>query len=556
MELGSSLPFEKALMTAIKDMVFIISVENDSVFSYAFMNQAVYERTNLTEAAIGKTFREVHDDASADLLNRNYEKVIASQEVVVYSDSYTSSINNLYYSESTLTPFYDNAGNCTHIIAVVKDTTAERLAKMESQESWKKMQIDRSRYQLQYTNDTKAVPSFELAGNILIDNTKVELLTDFPVEKIGGLKLSKFINEVDPDVLTGHYQHALTNVFQDVRTRFREKSSHLIGVSIQFAPIEEEGEIVGIYAVLGDMRETDSLITQYAESENRFRIIADNTHDVIILMDYKGEILYVSPSTKQVYGFEPEEYMEKPAFYNVHPEDLAHVRTIYQQAVKEVKNYVIEIRMQHKTNGWLRTELQGTPIFNEQGQFIHMLTITRDITPQKEHEKKLHHYAYHDSLTGLPNRRFFKQRLAEEIASKHEQGETLAVILLDIDRFKEINDQLGHEVGDAVIEEFSRRLSQPLTDRDIATRLGGDEFVLLLPSIKTREQAVHFAQDIQHAMEAPWFIENGPSKVSASMGVALIPLAGATVSSVLKSADLAMYKAKEAGRGTFRFNSL
>ncbi|WP_185959983.1 sensor domain-containing protein [Planococcus soli] len=556
MEKTNELPFDKAFMAAIKDMVFIVKNETNSILTYAFLNQAVFERTNLTEAAIGKTFQEVHDGNLADVLTMNYGQVLSIKEAVTYVDSYISPAGNSYYSESTLTPLFNEDGNCSYIIGVVKDTTAERLAKMESQEAWKRIKESRSRYRSLYDNNANAILSLDLTGRIQTGNSAVEQLTGFTPSEITGVEFSKFIYGKDSKLLDIHYKQTLIGVIQDFRTKFRDKSGHLIGVSIQFAPIEEESEIVGIYAVLRDMREIDHLINQYAESENRFRIIAENAHDVIVLMNYKGEILYVSPSIERVYGFIPEEYMEKPPFHNVHPEDISLVKNIYKQAVKEAKNYVIEIRMKHKTTGWHWSELQGTPIFNEQDQFIHMLTITRDITLQKEHEAKLHYYAYHDSLTGLPNRRFFKQRLSEEIASGQDNNEILAVILLDIDHFKRINDQLGHEVGDAVIEEFGRRISHPLEEHDLAARLGGDEFVLLLPSVTTREGAEQIAQKIQLAMKAPWTIHNGPPEVTASMGITLIPLTEATVSSVLKSADLAMYEAKEAGRGTYRLLSL
>lgn len=556
MEKVNVLPFDKAFMTAIKDMVFIVTIENNSVLTYAFLNQAVFERTRLTEAAIGKTFKEVHNSDLADVLNMNYKQVLATRNVVVYTDSYSSPAGDSYYSESTLTPLLDEEGKCTHIIGVVKDTTAERLAQMESQKAWKRMEESRSRYRSLYDNNADAIFSLDLSGKIQTGNSTVEQLTGFSPVEIADMEFRKFIYGKDSDVLEAHYKQVLVGGIQDFRTKFRGKSGHLIGVSVQFAPIEEENEIVGIYAVLRDMREIDHLITQYAESENRFRIIAENAHDVIVLMDYKGEILYVSPSIERVFGFDPEEFMENPPFHNVHPEDISFVRSIYKQAIQKAEKYVIEIRLEHKTNGWLCSELQGTPIFNEQGQFVHMLTITRDITLQKEHETKLHHYAYHDSLTGLPNRRLFKQRLSDEIVDHQTENKALAVMLLDIDHFKQINDDFGHEIGDEVIEEFSRRISQPLQNCDMAARLGGDEFVLLLPNVKTQEQVEQLAKDIQAAMEEPWYVQNGPLKVTASMGIALIPLAGATVSSILKSADQAMYKAKESGRGTYRLQSI
>lgn len=556
MEKTKTLPFDKFFMTAIKDMVFVVSVESTSTFTYAFLNQSVFERTTLTEAAIGKTFQEVHNGILADVLIMNYTQVLATKKSVVYADSYVSPAGESYYSESTLTPLLDEDGNCTYIVGVVKDITAERLAKIESQLAWKRMEESHSRYRSLYENNSDAILVLDTSGKIKTSNSALDQLTGFFPDQVAGIEFSKFIYGKDIVSLEAGYKKVLDGGIEDFRTKFREKSGHLIGVSIQLSPIEEDGEITGMYAILRDMREIDHLISQYAESENRFRIIAENAHDVIVLRDSKGQMIYVSPAIERVYGFTPEEFMEKPPFHNMHPEDIPRVRSSYRRAAKEAKNYVIEMRLKHKTKGWLWSELQGTPIFNEHGQFIHMLTITRDISLQKEHETKLHYFAYHDPLTGLPNRRFFNQRLAEEIASPQHPGESLAVILLDIDHFKQINDEFGHEIGDAVIEEFSRRLSQPLQEGDMAARLGGDEFVLLLPSVKTREQAEHLAKIIQSAMDGPWYVRNGPAKVTASIGITLTPPTGATVSSILKSADLAMYDAKEAGRGTFRVTGL
>lgn len=175
---------------------------------------------------------------------------------------------------------------------------------------------------------------------------------------------------------------------------------------------------------------------------------------------------------------------------------------------------------------------------------------------QKENESQLHFYAYHDSLTGLPNRRFLKECLQEIINLGTESDDKVTVIILDIDYFKDINDQFGHEMGDAVIAEFGKRLQETITGQDVAARLGGDEFVLLLPRIKTEEQARNFAEKIQAAIELPWQIEAVSLAVTTSMGVALTSTAGATVSSILKKADIAMYESKKAGRNTYSFHCL
>lgn len=550
------LPFDMVLMEAITDMVFMVSVGKDSFLQYEFFNQAVFERTHLTQNDTGKTFQEAHDQKLASLLKQQYNQALAAGEKVVYEDSYTSPYGEPYYSETTLTPLFDENGVCTYIIGVVKDITNERLAGVASEEAWERLKESRSRYRSLYENNTDAVFSLDLNGQILAGNEGVETVTGFPPVDLIGVKFDNCIIQKDHEVLSDHFQLALDGIFHDFRTKFLGKSEQPIGVLIKFAPIEVKGEIVGVYTIMKDMRELDKMVSQYVESENRFQIIAENAQDVIVLMDHEGETLYVSPSSKRVYGFDPVEHMGKSPFHNVHPDDIPQVRKAFSLAIQEAETYILEVRLKHKTKGWIWTEVQGTPIFDEQQEFVQMMTITQDITLQKEHEIQLRHYAYHDSLTGLPNRRFLKNRLLEKINQSQEKDDILAVILLDIDHFKDINDQLGHEIGDAVIEEFGKRLSQSISGQDIAARLGGDEFVLLLPDIKTEEQARNIANKIQLAMRNTWQIENGPVEVTASMGIALTPLAGATVSSILKNADIAMYESKEAGRGTYRIHCL
>lgn len=549
-----TLPITQTLLKAIKDMVFIVRVEQNSVFEYTFFNEAVFQKTHLTEEDIGRTFVEVHNPELANLLTLYYQQAFLSKQEVSFTDSYLSFAGIPRHSLSTLTPLLDEEGDCTHIVGIVKDITEEILLKKDHDEAWQRLKNSQSRYRSLYENNADAIFSLDTNGNILSGNESVRFITGYLVDELIGTPLSSHLNEKDSELLSHHFQLALSRVSQKFRTKFRGNKGQLIGISMHLVPAVVESQVVGIYAIVKDMREIDRLISQYTESENRFRIIAENAHDVIVLMDFRGEILYVSPSVNHVYGFDSEEYTQKSPFHNVHSDDLILVRDVYLQAVHEAKNFVLEIRMKHKTKGWIWSQLQGTPIFDEEEEFIHMLTISRDITLQKEHEAQLHYYAFHDSLTGLPNRRYFKKCLTEQLALLEETNEKLAVVLMDIDHFKEINDQFGHEIGDAVIEEFGKRIVLPLGNQDVAARLGGDEFVILLPNITTQLQAEKLVADIRSLFDRPWTILEHTLPIQASIGMVIVPAKEVTASSILKSADLAMYEAKSDGRSTYRLH--
>ena len=550
----TTLPYNAALMEAITDMVFIVSVNDDSSLTSEFFNQAVFERTHLTKENLGKTFYENHSPEVARILNEHYGKVLEQKKRIVYEDAFTCPTGEKNYSKSTLTPLFDEAGICTHIIGLVKDLTEERRAGLESEQALEYLKESRSRYRSLFENNTDAIFSLDLNRQILTGNPTVEKTTDCLLNDLIGNGLLEYIPKNDEELVETYFQLALDGVSQDFRTKFLGEGDKQIPVLVHFSPIEVKGEVVGVYATLKDMTVLDKMVSQYIEIENRFRIIAENAHDVIVLMDHKGEAIYVSPSSKRVYGLDPEEYLAKPPFDNVHPDDIPQMRKAYSQAVEEAKTYISEVRLQHKTRGWIWAEVQGTPVFDEHQQFVHMLTITQDITLHKERENQLHYYAYHDSLTGLPNRRFLKERLLKEL-TQPLPDDVLTVFLLDIDYFKEINDQLGHDVGDSVIQEFGRRLLESIGEGGVAVRLGGDEFILVLPKIKTVGQAEEMAQKIQQMIAKPWENLADSLEITISMGIAITPKAGATVSSILKNADLALYESKGAGRSTYRIRS-
>ncbi|HSI67621.1 MAG TPA: PAS domain S-box protein, partial [Planococcus sp. (in: firmicutes)] len=307
----TTLPYNAALMEAITDMVFIVSVNDDSSLTSEFFNQAVFERTHLTKENLGKTFYENHSPEVARILNEHYGKVLEQKKRVVYEDAFTRPTGEKNYSKSTLTPLFDEAGICTHIIGLVKDLTEERRAGLESEQALEYLKESRSRYRSLFENNTDAIFSLDLNRQILTGNPTVEKTTDCLLNDLIGNGLLEYIPKNDEELVETYFQLALDGVSQDFRTKFLGEGDKQIPVLVHFSPIEVKGEVVGVYATLKDMTVLDKMVSQYIEIENRFRIIAENAHDVIVLMDHKGEAIYVSPSSKRVYGLDPEEYLAK-----------------------------------------------------------------------------------------------------------------------------------------------------------------------------------------------------------------------------------------------------
>jgi diguanylate cyclase (GGDEF)-like protein/PAS domain S-box-containing protein len=199
--------------------------------------------------------------------------------------------------------------------------------------------------------------------------------------------------------------------------------------------------------------------------------------------------------------------------------------------------------------------MSGEPVFDATGNFTGYRGISREITEQKVAEEHIHHMARHDSLTGLPNRMMFSSLLNMAIPTAARYKREFAVMFIDLDRFKFINDTLGHEAGDALLKEITARFKQALRASDVIARLGGDEFVVLVQEISDREHAATVARKMLSAAIKPMVLAGQECRVTASIGVALFPSDGADEQTLMKNADSAMYFAKEEGKNNFQFYS-
>jgi len=203
--------------------------------------------------------------------------------------------------------------------------------------------------------------------------------------------------------------------------------------------------------------------------------------------------------------------------------------------------------------GWILA--RGEPQRNPAGVITSLSGIVLDITDRKRAEKQVQFLAYYDGLTGLPNRRLLQDRLVKAIASARRRSELVAVLFLDLDRFKIINDSLGHSVGDLLLKEAAERLKRQVRDQDTVSRVGGDEFLVVLSSIPDIEAAAAAADRIVNAMSAEFRIQDRSLRVSCSVGISIFPEHGNDAETLIKNADAAMYGAKESGRNRFRFFS-
>lgn len=545
------LNFHKILMDGIKEMVFIMRVEDDSKFYYEFLNRTAMEKTGLNESAIGKTFSDVYPVEFADFLYKQYERVIACLDSVTYEDSYELLPGERYYTETTLTPIFTDKKKCTHIVALERDITEKKWGELELKQYWKKLNENNQWYSSLFNYNPNGVVCLNVQGQILNGNDCVENITGYKIQELTDAAFISLLREEERKTAQEHFLQALAGEAVNFQMTMYKKTGETIEILLSFVPIIVDGIVVGVYAILRDITEKIILKEKYEESEQRFRIISEHAHDLITLLDENGRIIYASPSHEKVLGFGHKNYIDKYFFHNVHEYDKYILDESITLSVRRKKPCKLQIRRKHRFKGWIWHELQCSPVFNVQNQFVHMVCISRDIQSQKKYESKLKHFAFHDSLTNLPNRRFLNERLEKALKDQQELSNGLAVIMMDIDHFKSINDTMGHDIGDAVITEFGRRIRNNIRSIDFVARLGGDEFVILTPNTGPKENIAAMAERIQEAMQIPWKIEEHSIRVTTSMGIAIAPKEGATVPSILKTADIALYEAKHAGRDSY-----
>ena len=292
------------------------------------------------------------------------------------------------------------------------------------------------------------------------------------------------------------------------------------------------------------------------ESEKQYRGLVENSPDAIIVHN-QNQIVYINDAARKLYKVkDDEEIINTPLLKIVHPVSQPMVASRLKSIINAKRMTVLPLAEQKhvKFDGSIfDAEVLTSSIFFE-GKF-EAQTIVRDISHRKYEEERLKYYASHDFLTDLPNRFFFEEVLRHTLAKINRTKTIGAILYLDIDQFKTINDTHGHAIGDAVLQETAIRLRSVVRAEDIIARLAGDEFVILLETIQDAANAAQVAEAILHAFSEPFIFDDIRVTVSFSVGISLFPRDGDNVTELLQLADAAMYKAKDEGKNRAKFYS-
>jgi len=285
--------------------------------------------------------------------------------------------------------------------------------------------------------------------------------------------------------------------------------------------------------------------------EERFSSLVRNSSDIIMIISTDGLIRYISPSIERILGYDADALVGDPATLLVHPDDQSRMGTFIEDLTTRLDTPLgLDYRIRHRSGAWNHIEAIGTNLLEDPA--IEGIVITaRDVTERKRAEDLLSHQAFHDTLTGLPNRSLFLDRVAHALARGARRNEAVAILFLDLDRFKQVNDSLGHEAGDALLIAVGQRITTCLRQGDTAARLGGDEFTVLLEDIIDTADATRVADRILDQFKSPFDISGQQIFMTTSIGITLSQPKHDSPSDLLRDADVAMYQAKSRGKASY-----
>ncbi|HSQ06596.1 MAG TPA: EAL domain-containing protein, partial [Chromatiaceae bacterium] len=330
---------------------------------------------------------------------------------------------------------------------------------------------------------------------------------------------------------------------------FRHKDGRLIPVSLTGSPLREEGEVTGTVVLFRDISAEVETRIRLRQAEIAFSHLAE----AVVVTDANARIQAVNHAFTQITGYREEEVLGQ------NTRILAsgrHDDRFYEQmweALRGVGYWEGEVWNRRKSGEIYPEALKITAVCDANQAIVGFVSVFSDITELRAKEERLRHLAYHDQLTGLYNRNAFLQIFEHALHRAQDRQVRLALLYLDIDRFKRINDSLGHVVGDGLLQEVARRIRAALRVQDEVARLGGDEFVILIEDIDEPAATARLAHSLLGAIRVPVEVEGKSLYVTISIGVCVYPEDGTDPTTLLKNADAAMYLAKQSGRDSYRY---
>lgn len=490
------------------------------------------------------------------------KKELLNQSMTLVSLSESKSINRITQVTKEKQIDVNNASidALTHLIRITSKEVKERTETLKKSNQLNKRL--KERMELALVGSKTTVLDWNFNDNSLYISPRWKEMLGFSDDELPNSTLTwrSRVHRDDKKIvlsLLKKYQGKKIKYFEN-NHRLRHKDGHWIWILGRAQILyDEKGKAVRMIGTHTDITEEKELQLKYAHQAQ----IIEQIHDSVISTDLDGYITSWNRGSEQLLGYAADEMIGKHIRILYSKEDFES----YQNSIKRLMQRgecKSEIRLVKKSKESILVEQSLSILKDENGEPIGIVCYSQDITERKRSEDELkkqknilRYQAHHDTLTGLPNRVLFTDRLEQEIekAKRYEKG--FALMFIDLDKFKHINDSLGHGVGDSVLKEVARRLKGILRSEDTLARLSGDEFTVIMKELIQPEDASLLAEKILETLAKPMYIDDHMLYVSGSIGISLYPQDATDAQLLLKYADTAMYKAKKEGRNTFQFYS-
>ena len=530
----------RALIKAIPDLIWLKNREG----VYLSCN-AMFERYIGAKEAdiIGKTDYDFVSEDLADIFRKYDQKIMAKDEVFVTEENIVFADDGRQaFMETIKTPLHDNDGNIIGVLGIARNITKRKKA----EDSLRK-------FSLAVEQNPCAIVITDLNAKIEYANVAFTNTTGYSLQEVLGLT---------PHILNSGKTPKATfkQLWQTIRKgemwkgeliNRRKDGSEYVEWALITPVRQPNGEISHYLAIKEDITERKQL-----EIEQRIASIAFESQEGILITDADNIIIRINQAFTTITGYSAKEVIgQSPRLLRSELQDDEFYRKMWRKLLHS-GSWQGEIWNRNKNGENNPQWLTITAVKDEHEQTTHYVATLVDITEYKIAEEKIKHLAFYDPLTGLANRRKLLERLNHSIAMCDRENLQLAVLMMDLDRFKAVNDTLGHLAGDELLKQVGERISVRLRATDMVARLGGDEFVVLLEDITNQDDAARVATEIVADLTAPFQLtQSNDVRIGASIGITLYPQHGLTPELLMDNADIALYQAKDNGRGCFAYFS-
>ena len=528
-----------SMVAAMPDHLSVV----DRDYTYVAVNDAyLYNHGLPREAIVGHSVAELLGrEVFESMVKANLDLCLAG-EGVHYQGWFEFHAQGRRYMDVSYTPYQDEAGRVAGVIVAARDITELELAHQALLES-------DSRFRALVDQAPDALFIHNQAGQLLDVNQYACDSLGYSREELLGMEVLEVEQDVAPPQAKALWAGLHPGQKHILLGRHRRRDGREFPVEVHLSCFDQNGQTV-ICAIARDICER----RQAEEKLLQAAAVFDNAQEGILITDPRGRILAVNEAFREITGYTEAEVLgQTPAMFKSGRHDAGFYRDMWGTLARTGR-WQGEVWDRRKDGDIFPKWLSISAIRDAEGQLSHYVALFADITHLKESEARLEHLAHFDPLTDLPNRLLFHSRLEHALEQARRHGHRLAILFLDLDHFKTVNDSLGHPAGDELLVAVSQRIHARLRDTDTLARLGGDEFVILLEQLEEAQQAAVVAMELLRVLKEPILLCGSHEIfIGGSIGISLYPDDARESMQLVRNADAALYQAKEQGRNTYSF---